>query len=288
MITWQRSPELGSLGVPEGPRYPLDALEREVAEYFERGAVVRPDDVVFDVGANIGAFAVEAARRADGPIRLHAFEPAPPLFPALCANAAHHPSLGRSECRLAPVAVGDGSRGPEAELSYFRRIPTDSTCDMEGKRRDFERFFAAKARRVEAAARPYVGTHLARLVRRLVAALPAGTLGRRVSDRVLGRRVYRCPTTTLSDVIRTRGLPRIDLLKIDVEGAELEVLRGVAPEHWPRVQQVVLEGHDEDGRLEEVAAILRDAGFRHYAFGATEGGAKTGIATFLAVARRDL
>ncbi len=33
----------------------------------------------------------------------------------------------------------------------------------------------------------------------------------------------------------------MDLLKVDVEGAELDVLRGVDPQDWARIRQVVVE-----------------------------------------------
>ena len=47
-----------------------------------------------------------------------------------------------------------------------------------------------------------------------------------------------CRMCTVSDLIRDHALARIDLLKIDVEGAELDVLRGIAPEHWALIRQV--------------------------------------------------
>lgn len=34
---------------------------------------------------------------------------------------------------------------------------------------------------------------------------------------------------------------RVDLLKVDVERAELQVLRGVQRHHWPRIQQLAME-----------------------------------------------
>ena len=43
---------------------------------------------------------------------------------------------------------------------------------------------------------------------------------------------------TVSDLIRNHGLARIDLLKIDVEGAELDVLRGIAHKDWQLIRQV--------------------------------------------------
>lgn len=57
--------------------------------------------------------------------------------------------------------------------------------------------------------------------------------------RKLGRQVqHECQLCTVSDLIQEHGLPRVDLLKIDVERAELDVLRGVAPAHWPLIHQV--------------------------------------------------
>ena len=47
----------------------------------------------------------------------------------------------------------------------------------------------------------------------------------------------RCAMTTVSALMAEHDLERIDLLKIDVEGAELDVLRGIRPEDWPRICQ---------------------------------------------------
>ena len=53
----------------------------------------------------------------------------------------------------------------------------------------------------------------------------------------------------------------VDLLKVDVEGEELNVLRGLDDEAWTRVRQVVLEVHDVDGRVAAVEALLASRGF---------------------------
>ena len=60
------------------------------------------------------------------------------------------------------------------------------------------------------------------------------------------------------------GLPRVDFLKVDVERAELEVLKGVSASDWSRIGKVVCEVHDIDGALEQVQDLLRATGrFRH-------------------------
>ena len=38
----------------------------------------------------------------------------------------------------------------------------------------------------------------------------------------------RCELVSIDDVVREEGLPRVDCIKLDVEGAELAALRGAA------------------------------------------------------------
>jgi FkbM family methyltransferase len=66
----------------------------------------------------------------------------------------------------------------------------------------------------------------------------------------------------LSDELRdwAPGGP-IDLLKIDVEGAELEVMEGLGTSDWQRMRQCVPEVQDFDGRLDGVLGILDAQGF---------------------------
>ena len=74
---------------------------------------------------------------------------------------------------------------------------------------------------------------------------------------------FECPLVTVSDVVDSHELDRIDLLKVDVERAELAVLRGVRSEHWSKVRQVAMEVHDSAGgtkELEECRRLLVDVG----------------------------
>jgi FkbM family methyltransferase len=80
----------------------------------------------------------------------------------------------------------------------------------------------------------------------------------------LPHRELRVPTRTLDAVVEEEGLPRVDLVKCDVEGAELLVLAGahrVLDEHRP---VVVLEADDEHQAREGArAADVLDAVRRH-------------------------
>ena len=65
----------------------------------------------------------------------------------------------------------------------------------------------------------------------------------------------------LSEAMRAHNVERIDLLKIDVEKSELDVLKGIDPSEWKKVDQLVIKVHDRDGSLEEVTMLLRERGF---------------------------
>jgi hypothetical protein len=72
-------------------------------------------------------------------------------------------------------------------------------------------------------------------------------------------RVIEVPVRTLDDVLIEAGAPRqLDFLSIDVEGHELEVLRGFDFAHW-RPRLVLLEDHV--GNLKK-HRFLRAAGYR--------------------------
>ena len=84
-------------------------------------------------------------------------------------------------------------------------------------------------------------------------------LGVWLADRVTGLRVISCKTDSLEHWADAQGVTRIDLLKIDVEGAELDVLLGCGAK-WPIIRSVALEAHDRDGRLDAIESLLRKHG----------------------------
>jgi FkbM family methyltransferase len=69
------------------------------------------------------------------------------------------------------------------------------------------------------------------------------------------------PGGRLADFIRHEA---VDLLKIDCEGAELDVLQSLSPEGLRRVARVALEYHNFDGERNDVLVVsyLADSGFR--------------------------
>ncbi len=75
----------------------------------------------------------------------------------------------------------------------------------------------------------------------------------------------RVPTVTIEEIFHRHGLTSVDVLKLDIEGAEYEVLYGTGAELLSRISAIRMEGHDLDGDRRNVTALLdflTDAGFR--------------------------
>ena len=53
--------------------------------------------------------------------------------------------------------------------------------------------------------------------------------------------------TTFSDIITDHGIEQIDFLKVDVEGAEFDILFGCSDETFSKIRRVVIEYHEFEG-----------------------------------------
>lgn len=79
------------------------------------------------------------------------------------------------------------------------------------------------------------------------------------------------PALTLAALFDRHGIERVDLLKVDIEGAEIDALLAAPREVLARVAQITIEFHDcldpalADGTA-RVDRKLRDVGFRRIAF----------------------
>jgi FkbM family methyltransferase len=238
----------------------LQTMFIEVQEYFDVGASLSPGATVLDVGANIGAFAIAAAKRCHGQLRLLCFEPVPPLFRALQRNLRQNPWLAAGEHRAFDMALTSPEEaGSPCEFYYFRRFPRDSTMDLARKREEFEKFFAAQGSRAARAA-SWLGPG-ASLIERAIGALPKGRAGRWMSDRVTGLQRIRVARGTLTDIAASENLTRIDLLKLDVEGSEVKVLAGIEPMTWRGIRQVVVESDGADETTRSLVSLLEARGF---------------------------
>jgi FkbM family methyltransferase len=221
-------------------------LDSHIDGYFRHGVRVREGDVIFDVGANIGLFGLRAMQRCQGRATVLAFEPIPAIFRALAENTSR---FGAGLWRALPYGLS--SRRTTAELHYFPASPASSTAHPEVYDDDPE-LFLSSVRGTLRSPPPSLwwARYLPSPIHRLIA-----------KDLRRNREPVRCELRTISDIMVEHRVSRIDLLKVDVEGEELEVLRGIDEADWEKIGQIVVEVHDLGGRLEAVKDLLRAHGF---------------------------
>lgn len=227
--------------------------------YYQHGLELCRGATVLDVGANIGLFAMFCcAEQKD--VTVHAFEPVPEACNLLRLNTRR--SQLKSGLVLAhEFALSDGPG--HVPYVFFAEAPGESTANP------VERASLQSLLHSEAVLGEY-----GRLL--LEHGVDTDTATQMVSERastggddvptVTEARVWR--TERLSTLFNVgealEGVTQVSLLKIDVEGDELKVLRGVDKDHWRFIEQVVVEVRDVDGRLDHVQQILRTAGFVVY------------------------
>jgi FkbH-like protein/FkbM family methyltransferase len=213
------------------------------AQYLRAGIQIHDCDVILDVGANIGIFTLFAASQASQ-VKIHAFEPVPAVADVLETNIRAHGLTARVE------RAALGRHSGQAEFTYYPQsslqsgLYADPAADEE-----VVRVYA----RQQTDGSPAIGAELKDKV--------AEALAPAIRQRTAQQQMLTVPVRRLSEWIREQGIDGINLLKVDVERAEEDVLLGIDAEHWPLIDQVVVEVHDIAGRLERMVVLLRANGF---------------------------
>ena len=214
--------------------------------YLRGGIVLRSDAVVFDVGANIGMFSLFVGARCPS-AQVYAFEPVPQVFAKLQQNIDERGLTVRS------FDYGLSDRDQEISFYYYPSVSIMSCrhdyINWENEVELMKRYVANERENGPADR----DEHLAEI--------------EEVAAKDFEFIECRCRLRKMSAVIDEVGVRIIDLVKIDVQRAEYDVLQGIEARHWPLIQQISMEVHDEagsptEGRVEQVTALLSERGFQ--------------------------
>jgi 31-O-methyltransferase len=260
----------GPLGIWASNQFEADALYVQIVvdrTYERHGISIRAGDTIFDVGANIGLFALHMTRIAPG-VQVHSFEPVPETFEALNRNLREH-SPG-----VHAYNIGLAEKAGEATFELDRFATMSATMHPRELEKALDRTASLTTWASAALAdfdRINPGRRWVRLARKglerrvlgagvLLALLPT-ILAMRIRRRLFLRRPS-CRLQTLSHALSASGVDHVDLVKIDVEGAEEAVLAGIADQDWSRLRQFVIEVHDINGRVGRMTELLERRGYR--------------------------
>src|SRR5262249_15125786 len=90
---------------------------------------LRPGEVLYDIGANIGAYALVAAKVSGGQARVYAFEPGFANFAALCQNIVLN---GCGEC-VVPLPIALGEKAGMMNWKYRNLSPGAASHALGGR-----------------------------------------------------------------------------------------------------------------------------------------------------------
>lgn len=69
------------------------------------------------------------------------------------------------------------------------------------------------------------------------------------------------PATTLEKLLKQQDITIIGLLKMDIEGAEYDILANMKHDTWNKIQNIVLEYHGDQYNRKNLEQMIREQGF---------------------------
>ncbi len=221
----------------------------QVEDYFKHGITVQPGNIIIDIGANIGLFSLAVYDRCQGQAHVYAFEPLPQTYKALRQNV--------SGLDIDTFQSGVSHEVGTLSFRYYPNSSVSSTAypnfDLQTQRERLLQGFEND---------PILAKY--RWVKNMPLWLTKPFLNLAVYAINFGYQVT-CQVTTISEFLHNKNLAYIDLLKIDAESSELNILRGIKPDDWPKIRQVVIELHHGKRDLEVVMDLLKRQGFNKVA-----------------------
>ncbi len=221
-------------------QYETEFTYKEIFEdkvYFKHGISLDVGACIFDIGANLGMFTM-FVKRVCPSARVFAFEPSPEICGLLRLNVAGYGSS---------VQVHECGMSDQEKRTTFTYYPNYTI--MSGFYTDVDEDTQTLA---------------AGIRNQLRESLSSGNMNQAVAslvgDKLKGAQQTECRLRTVSAVLAETDVEKIDLLKIDAEKSELDILRGIDENDWPRIEQIVLEAHSKE-QLEADVSLLERRGF---------------------------
>lgn len=190
----------------------IRSVERETEDMFIE--CLRPGDVVYDLGANIGWYSLLAARHVGPEGKVVAFEPSVTNAAYIAWNALRNRF---TNVEVVPAAVSD----QDGWAVFLNKGPLQSRLDKDDDEAQMQR----RAKR---------------------------------GHRVLGRTAV--PVLTLDSWIAQAGQAPPALIKMDIEGAEIGALRGMAETLRSAKPTLIIEPH---GTQRAIADLLDAMDYEH-------------------------
>ena len=219
-------------------------LSKHIDGYLDDFINIEEGDVVVDVGANIGMLGFTLSEKFKN-IEILSFEPIKEIYDILESNA----KLSKNY-KFKTYNVGLSNTNRKANFTYYPYMPSLSNSNPKIWENHTDLIKAVKGSLNEAPSNWW----WSKMIPQFLFPLIVRFLTRNKKD-------VTCYLKTLSTIIKENKIKKIDLLKIDCEGNELDVIEGIEEVNWDIIKQIVVEVHDIDNRLFYIQDLLRNKGY---------------------------
>jgi amino acid adenylation domain-containing protein/non-ribosomal peptide synthase protein (TIGR01720 family)/FkbM family methyltransferase len=201
--------------------------------YLKHGITLNENSCVIDIGANIGFFTVFLNILSEN-IRVYSVEPIPEVYNYLVANRELYNIKGKAF----QLALLDKEQ--EIDFVYYPQMTILSGISEDrDKVKDVVRSYVEKSEQE---------------------VLLTEDMDSLLEMKLESRKI-NVKAKTLSQIIAEEKIETVDLLKVDVENSEHLVIAGLLDKDWNKIQSIIIEVHDQDGRLDKIKCLLEEKGF---------------------------
>jgi len=220
--------------------------------YEQHGVALRNNATVIDIGSNIGLFLLYATDRYER-LKYFCFEPIPDTFAVLSHNRTLIRDAGHQ------VVLNNQGVWKEKSTAVFRHLPRfscSSTMCPDDSDEQQQRALDFTLNAFDQHPNRFLSTTLGCLPNFVRVAI-----AKRLMKHHGKQQTIQCELTSIGDLLRDHQIDHVDYLKLDAEGAEIDILEAVSDEDWTKIQQIVVETHRGDDAMRRVEQILHDHGF---------------------------
>jgi FkbM family methyltransferase len=214
---------------------------------------LNPGSVIIDVGANIGLFSLFALKHCKYDAVIYSFEPIPDSFECLKRNLAPF----SNKVQLYNMGIGDVVEECSVEFTLFgddfstaTYKPMDKMISNYNPLQDYNTLLK-------------ISRFRNRFLYKLLRFLPfmRNYLIKKNFKKQTQEKKVICTLTSLGQFIEKNKIEHVDFIKIDVEGAEFDVVKSIKPEQFSMIKQLCIEVHDINNRVEQLDAYLQEHGY---------------------------
>lgn len=215
--------------------------------YLENYLSLNPDSIIFDIGANIGIFSLFALKACNNKAEIYCFEPIPITFECLKKNLANYPNVHlyrkgisnvEKETKTTFTLFGSSSltatyRPDEKIISNYKPLLELDNLIKFTYSYNKDYYYLLKNY-------PHLSSYLIK----------------RYYEAITKEAKVVCKVISLGQFIERHQFEHIDLIKIDVECAELDVMESITSVQFERIRQFSIEVNDIDHRADKICELL--------------------------------